>query len=161
MAVDERAWIQLQKSLERTLGADSAVTLMTLLPPTGWADVATPHDVRAVRGDVEVVRSQMGALEERMDARFDVLEGRFEARFDVLEGRFEARFDVLEGSLGVLEGRFEAFDERLELTEHRLTAAFRGELLSAVSSQTRTVVFALCGTAVSMAGLALAFARAL
>lgn len=35
---------------------------MELLPPVGWADVATKHDVLA--------------LETRMDARFDALETR-------------------------------------------------------------------------------------
>ena len=44
---------------------------MELLPPVGWADVATKQDLRA--------------LEDRMDARFD----RVDARFEGVDARFE------------------------------------------------------------------------
>lgn len=30
------------------MGSDSAETLMSLLPPVGWADVATKHDLAAL-----------------------------------------------------------------------------------------------------------------
>lgn len=138
MAVDERARIQLHQRLEDTLGADSAVTLMTLLPPVGWADMATT-------GDVDRVRDEVRALEERMEARFALQDARSDARFDAVD----ARFDALLGGLG----------DRFEASEQRLMAAFRGELLAAISAQTRTVVLGLVGTVVSVGGLALAFAR--
>jgi hypothetical protein len=44
---------------------------MELLPPVGWADVATKHDLLALEG--------------RMDARFESLEGRMDAKLDTLE----------------------------------------------------------------------------
>ena len=52
-------------------GADEGITLMELLPPVGWADVATKQDLRA--------------LEDHMDARFD----RVDARFEGVDARFE------------------------------------------------------------------------
>jgi hypothetical protein len=51
---------------------------MELLPPVGWADVATKQDLRA--------------LQDRMDARFERVDARFsrlEDRFDQLDARFE------------------------------------------------------------------------
>jgi hypothetical protein len=49
MALDERARHELFLRLERALGPESAETLMELLPPVGWADVATKRDLDALR----------------------------------------------------------------------------------------------------------------
>ena len=57
MAIDEASRYRLFKSLEGILGEEEASTLMTHLPPVGWADVATRRDLEQ--------------LELRMDARLD------------------------------------------------------------------------------------------
>jgi hypothetical protein len=57
MAVDERARHDLYVALEELVGTERADTLMGLLPPVGWADVATKHD--------------LGELEQRMKLYFD------------------------------------------------------------------------------------------
>ena len=76
MALDERARHELFLRLEQLLGPASAETLMELLPPVGWADVATKHD--------------LAALEERMNLRFGLVDQRFEALEQRLDQRFEA-----------------------------------------------------------------------
>jgi hypothetical protein len=76
MAVDERSRLQLADAAKRAFGDDAGITLMELLPPVGWADVATKHD--------------LAALEVRIDARFEIVE----ARFDRLEERLELKFDA-------------------------------------------------------------------
>ena len=53
MAVDERARHQLYLELEEVLGPERAATLMELLPPVGWADVATKHDLDLGIGQLE------------------------------------------------------------------------------------------------------------
>ena len=45
MTVDERSRLQLAEALKRALGDEEGITLMELLPPVGWADVATKHDL--------------------------------------------------------------------------------------------------------------------
>lgn len=45
MAVDERARHELYVWLEQAAGRERADTLMSLLPPVGWADVATKRDL--------------------------------------------------------------------------------------------------------------------
>jgi len=45
MAIDERTRHQLFLRLEEVLGDDEANTLMEHLPPVGWADVVTKHDL--------------------------------------------------------------------------------------------------------------------
>lgn len=114
--MDERARHELFLRLEQALGAEEAETLMEMLPPVGWADVATKRD--------------LDSLEERIDLRFEVVEQRF------------------------------------EVLENKLLAAFREELLTAVSAQsnvitaqTKTLVMANIGAVLSTAVLAFAAAK--
>ena len=64
MAVDERARHQLFLRVEQELGPEAAETLMSMLPPVGWADVATKDDIRLLSDGIR-------QLEERMNLRFD------------------------------------------------------------------------------------------
>ena len=52
----------LYDALERQLGQSPAGTLMELLPPVGWADVARQSDLVAVRGEMALLRGEMGEL---------------------------------------------------------------------------------------------------
>jgi len=45
MAITEQNRHDLHKRLDEVLGMDHATTLMGHLPPVGWADVATKHDL--------------------------------------------------------------------------------------------------------------------
>jgi hypothetical protein len=73
--VDERARFELHRKLVETLGEDHAVTLMSHLPPAGWADMAT-------RQDIQRLEDRVDRLEQRVDERIDRLEERFEQRLD-------------------------------------------------------------------------------
>jgi hypothetical protein len=123
------------------LGPESAETLMEMMPPVGWADVATKRD--------------LDALEQRMDLRFELVDQRFDAvdqRFESLEQRLDQRFDQ----------QFGALDQRFEASEGKLLAAFRGELLAqtnVITAQTRTLVMANFGAVLSVAVLAFGAAR--
>ena len=99
MAVSEEGRHQLYNKLDEVLGPAEAATLMAHLPPVGWADVATKHD--------------LAELEKRMDLRFEKVDLRFEnverrlaehdRRFDQVDERFDKldrRFDRIEDELG-------------------------------------------------------------
>jgi len=120
MAVDERARHELYLQLARVLGEDQSATMMALLPPDGWADVARQHDLDRVEASL---RADVGQLRPEMDLRFDRVDGRIDAAKD------------------------------------ELLAAFRGELVSAVSSQTRAMIFTMAGSVAALGGLALSLAR--
>ena len=45
MVLDERSRHELYLKLEEVLGPERAETLMEMLPPVGWADVATKRDL--------------------------------------------------------------------------------------------------------------------
>ena len=62
MAISEEARYALHRRLEEILGPEEANILMEHLPPVGWADVATKHDLA------------------HLEQRLDVLESRLEAR---------------------------------------------------------------------------------
>ena len=64
MAVTEESRYQLFQRLEEMLGREGVSTLMELLPPVGWADVATKRD--------------LDHLQSRVDARIDALDARID-----------------------------------------------------------------------------------
>jgi hypothetical protein len=85
MSVTERQRHELHEWAKRVGDQEVAATLMELLPPVGWADVATKrdldhlgsqlraelrHELSAVRSELQVelagVRSSMSSLEARM-----------------------------------------------------------------------------------------------
>ncbi|MDQ1568485.1 MAG: hypothetical protein QOF96_3365 [Actinomycetota bacterium] len=130
MVLDERARHELFLRLEQVLGPESAETLMEMMPPVGWADVATKRD--------------LDALEQRMDLRFELVDQRFDAvdqRFESLEQRLDQRFEASEGKL------LAAFRGELLAQSNVITA------------QTRTLVMANFGAVLSVAVLAFGAAR--
>jgi hypothetical protein len=77
VAIDERNRLQLAEAAKRALGDDEGITLMELLPPVGWADVATKQDLVVLE-----------ARFDQIDARFDDLAERFDMKLEVLEHKF-------------------------------------------------------------------------
>ncbi len=74
MAIDERRRLELADAVKRTLGDEAGPTLMEMLPPVGWADVATKQDLDALRGEMndrfELFEHKiMGALHKEMTAQ--------------------------------------------------------------------------------------------
>ncbi len=68
----------LYEALEQQLGSSPAGTLMDLLPPVGWADVARQSDLVAVRGEIAELRGELkGEMAEirgeiaKLSARID------------------------------------------------------------------------------------------
>jgi len=71
MAIDERRRLELADAVKRTLGDEAGLTLMEMLPPVGWADVATKQDLERA----------IAALRSEMHAGFDGLEHKLMAAF--------------------------------------------------------------------------------
>ena len=75
---------------------------------------------------------------------------------DALEERLELRFTA---RFEALDSRFDAVDSRFEVLEYKLLAAFRGELQTALTAQSRQLAITLAGTAGALSALAFAAAR--
>jgi hypothetical protein len=148
MVLDERSRHELYLRLEEALGPDAATTLMEHLPPVGWADVATKRD--------------LDSLEQRLDMRFGSLEERLDHRFEAIDDRFGSLEERLDHRFGTIDNRSDSLEKRIDLRsealEHKLLAAFRGELQTALTAQTRQLAIALAGTAAAVSALAFAAA---
>lgn len=69
MHVTEAERHHLYESLKNHLGAASADTLMNLIPPFDWSELATKSDLRRIDDRID-------ALSDRMDDRFGILSER-------------------------------------------------------------------------------------
>jgi hypothetical protein len=135
MAVDERRRAELYERMSATLGPEATATMFDLLPP--------PGDRGATAGDVETLSGRMDAAFVEVDHRFQSIDQRFEQidrRFDHLEEKLDVSFDAL---------------------RYELLAAFRGELVTAVSGQTRAVIVAVATATFGIVGLAVTLAQLL
>ncbi len=167
----ERERREIHASLEAVHGPEIARKMARYMPIVPWEQLATKDDLAALE---DRVRQRLDAVDARVDARFDQVD----ARFDQVDARFDqvdARFDRVEARLGQFHVWFDGWADRferlatqvdalpsrvhLEALEHRVVAAFRGELVTAVSAQTRMLILAQFGTAVTLAALVLAVLR--
>jgi hypothetical protein len=78
MPVTEFERHQLFTWFEQNMGQERASTMMNLVPPVGWAEVATRHD--------------LDELEARLATRIDALESRFDAKLNVLRSELLRTF---------------------------------------------------------------------
>lgn len=117
--VDEAARHQLYTRLAETLGEQPTSTLMSLLPPVGWADVATRDDLRSLESSL---RSEMAQL-------------RSELRGEMGE---------LRGEMGELRGEVAADIAGLE---SRLTTALRQQLFAMIAAMVTIAGLTLAGAA--------------
>lgn len=91
MTIDERRRHELHDGLHEVLGQQKADTLMSLLPPVGWADVATKRDVEVLRTDLVHVQEmlQLQLRTEISSVRTEITELRGELRAGLAEVRTE------------------------------------------------------------------------
>jgi hypothetical protein len=78
MPVTEFERHQLFTWFEEHMGQERAATMMNLVPPVGWAEVATRHD--------------LDELEARLTTRIDALESRFDAKLNTLRSELLRTF---------------------------------------------------------------------
>lgn len=96
MAVDEAARHQLYNSLESNLGPEPASTLMSLLPPVGWADVATKQDLHALENGL---RGEIAELRAETYQGFAELRGEMHQGFGELRGELHQEIGALRTEL--------------------------------------------------------------
>ena len=88
---DETARFELHEGLREALGEARGDTLMSLLPPVGWADIATNHE--------------LDALGDRLDARIDGVLLAIEALRDSTTAQIENARLASEKAMAELEVR--------------------------------------------------------
>ncbi|MFP3899667.1 MAG: hypothetical protein ACLFXM_02350 [Acidimicrobiia bacterium] len=167
--IDERARHELYRAVEDLLGTEHADTLMSLLPPVGWADVATKDDLRQLEGRLDArftrVDARFAQLESSLDARFAQLESTLDARFSDVDARFAQLESSLDARFSDVDARFAQFDSQLDGRFSRVDARFadvdanaaqlESRVERALREQTRTLMLGLLGALVMMTSLCL------
>lgn len=111
MAINEETRYQLYQRLEHALGHEEATTLMEHLPPVGWADVATKHDLEAA---VTLLRAEMATFGSE-------LRSEMAAQGGDLRSEMAAGFNSAARERQAINARFDTF-------EYKLTARLEREL---------------------------------
>jgi flagellar basal body-associated protein FliL len=101
MSITEASRFQLRTAIGQILSEEAADTLMELLPPVGWADVATKTDLQHLRdelkGDINSLRvatkTDIQHLRDELKGDIDSL--RNELKADIQNLRNEVKGDML------------------------------------------------------------------
>ena len=97
MSITEASRFQLRTAIGQILNEEAADTLMELLPPVGWADVATKTDLHYLNGDIQNLRNELKSdiLSLRNELKGDIDSLRNELKSDILSLRNELKGDML------------------------------------------------------------------
>ena len=88
MAMPEGQLATLYNQLTEAIGSEAASTLMELLPPDGWDQVATKNDIRASE---ELLRRDLSVSENLLRGELKATEGRLTVKIASSESRQRAR----------------------------------------------------------------------
>jgi len=90
MSITEASRFQLRTAIGQILSEEAADTLMELLPPVGWADVATKTDLQHLRDEL---KGDINSL--RVATKSDLQHLRNELKNDIDSLRNELKGDML------------------------------------------------------------------
>jgi septal ring factor EnvC (AmiA/AmiB activator) len=153
VAITEESRHHLYSRLEEVLGRQDAAVLMAHLPPVGWADVATKHDLDDLRRDLVAemgslatkaeltqLRRDMDAGFKEVGARFDEVTDRFakiDTRFAQVDARFaqvDARFAQVDAGFAQVDAGFARVEARFSALEAKFERELRGLALRLVGA---------------------------
>ena len=118
---------ELYEALEDRLGPRAAGTLMELLPPVGWADLARQSDLVAIRGEMGELRGEMGQLRGEMGE----LRAELRGEMGGLRGEVTAEIGQVRGELALLNARIDGQIPRFLWANVPIMASVAGLVLAA------------------------------
>ncbi len=151
MAVDPAAREQLLASLRAMLGPEEAATMDELLPPD---DVGTTARFDRLDAHLADHDRRLDGIDHRLaghDRRFDQIDDRLD--------QHDRRFDQIDDRFVQIDQSLQSLDHRMDTLRYELIAAFRGEVVSAVSGQTRAVLLGVVTASVAMFGMSVGVAQ--
>ena len=137
MSITNEDRYNLQTKANDLLGRKEGATLMELLPPVGWADVATKRD--------------LDQLEERLIAKFELRFGGIDSRMS----RIDQRFDGIDQRFDGIDQRFDGIDQRFDGLDQTIRTAL-AEQNAAIQTDLRKMQGMLLSAMVALATLATA-----
>lgn len=131
MSITNEDRYDLQAKANHVVGRKEGTTLMELLPPVGWADVATKRDLDQLEARlIAQFERRFVGIDHRfvgIDQRFVGIDQRFE-RADQQFERADDRFDRVDQQFEHVNDRFDRVDQTLTTALAEQTAAFQTEL---------------------------------
>jgi hypothetical protein len=107
----ERARLNLYERLSDTFDPPNADTLMELLPPVGWADVATKADVNHCR---DVLGIEIRSFESKLDDQIGQVRGEMSAFRTEIITEMDRRHTELLLRMGAQDQRLDALTIKLQ-----------------------------------------------
>ena len=117
---------ELYKALERGLGGGPAATMMELLPPVGWADVARQPDLVALRGEMAQLRGELKG--EIAELRGEM--GELRGEMGELRGELKGELAEVRGELSKLSARIDGQIPRFIWANVPVVASLAGLVLA-------------------------------
>ncbi len=133
--IGDRRRLALMLRLNEVLGEEEASTIMESLPPTIWQNIATKDD--------------LNDLADRLCAQFDSKFAKVDGGFAKVDGEFakiDAEFAKVHAKI---DGGFAKVDAEFALIRGEMEKN-KGEIMQMMASQTRTIILALTGFAVTI-----------
>jgi hypothetical protein len=109
VVITEKQRHDLMKAAEEVLGPVEAETLMNLLPPVGWADVATKADLDHLRA---ATKADIDGLRAATKADIDGLRAATKADIDGLRAELAHQREYVDERIGRCEANLRADFER-------------------------------------------------
>lgn len=122
----EPARHRLHDGLKEAIGDDNAGTLMQMLPPYSWDEIAKRSDLEAMATKFE---GKIDALDTKFCGKIDALETKFEGKIDALETKFEGKVDALDTKF---EGKIDALFAKIVLANVGMTVSICGLLFAVI-----------------------------
>ncbi|NOX29765.1 MAG: DUF1640 domain-containing protein, partial [Actinobacteria bacterium] len=87
---------KLHGALTEALGSDSSELLMELLPPTGWANLATQKDVTVLRADIDIAKTEVRIelQDVRIELKSDIQDLRTDLSGAIQDLRTEVKTEI-------------------------------------------------------------------
>lgn len=149
MTVSEERRHALYLGLESVLGRERAATMMEMLPPLGWAEVATRTDLAHQQ---VVLRTELETLRTSLRAEMTSLRAELQGQMTSL--RTEVKEDVAS-----LRSEVHALAGEVDRVGDRVLTRLEARINDALVSQTRWVVGSVLATFVAFAGIVLGIGR--
>lgn len=150
MTVDDGRRRQLHEQLTESVGPEATATMFELLPPAG-AGPATSADIAELSGRMDRGFAHVNGRVDRLEDRMGSLE-------ESVDG-LQRTTTELQGAVAELQRAMTGLTHAVDRLPDQFRAELRGEILTAVTSQTRAVLLAVLTTLLGVAGLAWSFSQ--